>query len=94
MEYNLYFPPPIKMMLDMSVQEYNHQLRSKVYECSLQYQTEDVMQPLGYKLVQVPSTPNPPSPNPRPSSTTLDPPSSTLDPTPQHSKPSTLNLKH
>jgi len=52
-EYNLYFPPPIKMMLAMGVDEYDHRRRSKIYECSLQYQADDVMQPLGYSLVQV-----------------------------------------
>ena len=52
-EYNVYFPPPIKMKLIPSTSGYDSEKRSNVYECSIQYLDDDVMRPLGYVLLQL-----------------------------------------
>lgn len=52
-EYNVYFPPPIKMKLLPSPLGYDSNKRSNVYECSITYLDEEVMRPLGYVLLQL-----------------------------------------
>lgn len=52
-EYNVYFPPPIKMKLVPSASGYDSEKRSNVYECSIQFLNDDVMRPLGYVLLQL-----------------------------------------
>jgi hypothetical protein len=52
-EYNVYFPPPIKMKLVPSRMGYDSNKRGNIYECSIQYLNDDVMRPLGYVLLQL-----------------------------------------
>ena len=52
-EYNVYFPPPIKMKLVPSPSGYDSEKRSNIYECSISHLDEDVMKPLGYVLLQL-----------------------------------------
>ena len=52
-EYNVYFPPPIKMKLVPSRSGYDSGKRGNIYECSIQYLNDDVMRPLGYVLLQL-----------------------------------------
>ena len=52
-EFNLYFPPPIKMKLLPQPKGWNSDLRGNIYECSLQSLDDDVMRPAGYVLLQV-----------------------------------------
>jgi len=52
-EYNVYFPPPIKMKLVPSRMGYDSNQRGNIYECSIQYLNDDVMRPLGYVLLQL-----------------------------------------
>jgi hypothetical protein len=51
-EFNVYFPPPIKMKLIPSRGGFDSSKRSNIYECSIQFLNDDVMRPLGYVLVQ------------------------------------------
>ena len=53
-EYNVKFPPPVKMSLATCPQsEYRSCARYHLYGCSLQYMNDDVMVPAGYALAQV-----------------------------------------
>jgi len=52
-EYNVYFPPPIKMKLVPSASGYDSNKRGTTYECSIQFLNDDVMRPLGYVLLQL-----------------------------------------
>lgn len=53
-EFNVKFPPPIKMALaTCPPAEYHSCARYHLYGCSLQYMQDNVMAPAGYVLVQV-----------------------------------------
>jgi hypothetical protein len=53
-EYNVKFPPPIKMNLATCPQSrFRSCARYHIYECSLQYMNDNVMAPAGYSLAQV-----------------------------------------
>jgi hypothetical protein len=52
-EFNVYFPPPIKMKLVPSASGYDSNKRGTTYECSIQFLNDDVMRPLGYVLLQL-----------------------------------------
>lgn len=53
-EYNVKFPPPIKMNLATCPRSaFRSCARYHIYECSLQYMNDNVMVPAGYALVQI-----------------------------------------
>lgn len=51
-EYNIKFPPPIKLKLTTPEKIFNSEKRNHIYECSLQYQVEMLLKQ-GYTLVQI-----------------------------------------